>query len=222
VVELCYIYTTNPIISWAFHLALGKTPASGFRDSLLSLVLWIAAYIVTAAVVNTKIPDILASFGVSIQSYMAYINIALALLFGYMIVRSTSNMIYWSLRARYDHPQAAAVRSIIVIVGIGGLLASIAGGIAGGAAGVALGGFLGIVVGFASQQILGQAVAGLFILLARPVSIGDTASIAGEAGSVEDITSLFIHIRKDDGTLVLIPNNMAIGSKIYVIKKYSS
>lgn len=201
---------------------MDKTPARGFRDSLLTLVIWIVAYIVTAAVVNTQIPDVLASFGVGIQSYMAYINIALALFFGYMIVRSVSNMIYWSLRARYDHPQAAAVRSIIVIVGIGGLLASIAGGVAGGAAGVALGGFIGIVVGFASQQILGQAVAGLFMLIARPISIGDKVSIAGEAGSVEDITSLFIHIRRDDGTLVLIPNSMAIGSKIYVIKRYGS
>lgn len=201
---------------------MGKTPARGFRDSLLSLILWIVAYIIITAVVNIEIPNILASIGISIQSYMVYINIALALFFGYMIVRSVSNMIYWSLRARYDHPQAAAVRSIIVIVGIGGLLASIAGGVAGGAAGVSLGGFLGIVVGFASQQILGQAVAGLFLLIARPISIGDTVSIAGESGRVEDITTLFIHIRKDDGTLVLIPNNTVIGSKLYVIKRYRS
>jgi small-conductance mechanosensitive channel len=51
------------------------------------------------------------------------------------------------------------------------MLAAIAGGVAGGAAGVALGGFIGLVVGFASQQVLGQAVAGLFLLIARPFKI---------------------------------------------------
>jgi small-conductance mechanosensitive channel len=160
--------------------------------------------------------------GVDISAYTGYINIGFALIFGYMIVRSVANTIYWSMRVKYDHPQAAAVRSMIQIVGIGALLAGIAGGAAGGAAGVALGGFIGIVVGFASQQILGQAVAGLFILIARPVRVGDEVTIAGETGKVEDLTSLFIIIQKGDGTTVLIPNNMAIGSKIYIIKRYES
>jgi len=45
--------------------------------------------------------------------------------------------------------------------------------IAGGAAGVALGGFIGMVIGFASQQVLGQAISGLFILISRPFKISD-------------------------------------------------
>jgi small-conductance mechanosensitive channel len=84
---------------------------------------------------------------------------------------------------------------------------------------VALGGFIGMVIGFATQQVLGQAIAGLFVLLARPIRIGDYVNAAGETGVVEDIASLFTIIRKDDGSLALIPNNSLIGSKIYIIKR---
>lgn len=192
----------------------------GFRNSAILLVMWIAIYLIISASINGYLLPLLSRGGLEATQYAPYINIILALAFGYMIVRALANTIYWSLRARYEHSQASAVRSVMIIIGIGALLAGIAGGVAGGAAGVALGGFLGIVIGFASQQVLGQAVAGLFLLLARPVSIGDRVTIAGETGVVEDISPLFIKIRKDDGTLMLIPNNMAIGAKIQIIKKY--
>ncbi|MEZ0289685.1 MAG: mechanosensitive ion channel domain-containing protein [Sulfolobales archaeon] len=204
--------TTTESSSEKVHTKVGS--------AIAGLVIWIVIYIIVSALINVMLVSFLQGVGVNIGDYMPYINIGLALLFGYFIVRSFSDIIYWTLRARYEHSQAAAVRNVFMIVGIGALLAGIAGGVAGGAAGVALGGFIGIVVGFASQQVLGQAVAGLFMLLARPVGIGDKASIAGDTGVIEDISALFIKIRRDDGTLALIPNNMAIGSKIYVIERY--
>nr|NAZ24160.1 mechanosensitive ion channel [Thermofilum sp.] len=36
---------------------------------------------------------------------------------------------------------------------------------------------------------------------------------------VEDISTLFTVIRKDDNSLALIPNNMLIGSKIYILER---
>jgi small conductance mechanosensitive channel len=95
----------------------------------------------------------------------------------------------------------------VKIIGVGALVAAIAGGVAGGAAGVALGGFIGLVVGFASQQVLGQAIAGLFILITRPLKIGDKVVLGGDEGIVEDVSTLFTTIVKPDGVKVLIPNN---------------
>lgn len=191
----------------------------GLRDSIGALIVWIVAYFIVAAVINNFVIPFLTSYGLPADKYSGYVNIGLALLFGYLIVRSFANVIYWSLRSRYAHSEAAAVRSIMTIIGIGALLAAIAGGVAGGAAGVALGGFIGIVIGFASQQVLGQAVAGVFLLLARPFKIGDYVTLGGETGTVEDVTSLFTIVKKDDGTIVLIPNNTIIGNKIYLLKK---
>lgn len=149
--------------------------------------------------------------------YVPYINILLALAFGYEIVSAFANVMYWSLRMRYAHSTAAAVRSMVRLIGLGAMVAAIAGGVAGGAAGVALGGFLALVIGFATQQVLGQAIAGLYILLARPFKHGDVVNIGGDQGPVTDITTLFTIIDKGD-QIALIPNNSIVGSKIYIIK----
>jgi len=196
--------------------------AREIRNNVAKLVVWIALYIVVSALVFTAIPGFIPAVKELMEAYGSYVGVALALAFGYMIVRAFANTVYWMLRVRYPHSTAAAVRSLFTILGIGALVAGIAGGTAGGAAGVALGGFIGMVIGFATQQVLGQAIAGLFVLLARPIKIGDYVTAAGETGVVEDVTSLFTIIRRDDGTLALVPNNSLIGSKIYIIKRESS
>ncbi len=197
----------------------GENVPEKIRGSIVNLVAWVASYILVSALVFTTIPTLFPGVKPILDPYSSYIAIGLALFFGYMIVKSISNLVYWMLRLKHPHSTAAAVRSIFTILGVGALAAGIAGGAAGGAAGVALGGFIGMVVGFATQQVLGQAIAGLFVLLVRPIRIGDYVNVAGEQGVVEDVTTLFTVVRKDDGTLALIPNNQLIGSKIYVIKR---
>ncbi|MCX8209148.1 MAG: mechanosensitive ion channel family protein [Sulfolobales archaeon] len=181
--------------------------------------LYVVLYIVVAAVVQYLFTDLLPSFRIAVAEYSVYAQILLAVAFGYLIVVGISSALYWFMRVRYDHPTAAAVRNVVKIVGIGALAAAIAGGVAGGAAGVALGGFLGIVVGFASQQVLGQAIAGLFLLIARPFKIGDKVVVAGEDGVVDDVSTLFTVVVKADGVRALIPNSAIIGSKIYLKPK---
>ncbi|MEZ0346838.1 MAG: mechanosensitive ion channel domain-containing protein [Infirmifilum sp.] len=189
------------------------------RNSMFKLIMWIVVYILVNAIIFATLPSIIPGFKSIIDPYSTYIGIGLALFFGYMIVKSFSTLVYWMLRLRHPHSTAAAVKSIFTIMGIGALAAGIAGGAAGGAAGVALGGFIGMIIGYATQQILGQAMAGLFLLLVRPVKIGDYVNVAGEQGYIEDISTLFSLIKKDDGTLALIPNNQLVGSKIYIVKK---
>lgn len=78
-----------------------------------------------------------------------------------------------------------------------------------------------MVVGFATQQVLGQAIAGLFLLLARPFKIGDNVDMAGESDLiVKEIGTLFtVTERKSDSNIVLIPSTMIIGQKIVIRKK---
>jgi len=196
---------------------LGENIPARIRSSVAALVAWVAAYLVASAAVFVAFPGGFPEFKQALDPYSTYVSVGLALVFGYMIVRSFSNLIYWTLRLRHPHSTAAAVRSLFTIIGVGALAASIAGGAAGGASGVALGGFIGMVVGFATQQVLGQAMAGLFVLIVRPIKIGDKVTVAGETGVVEDITTMFTYIRRDDGSLALVPNNSLIGSKIYIL-----
>lgn len=191
----------------------------GVRRSTVSLVLLFIIYAISNIITNYILTSLLPNFGIQSANYAIYASIALALIFGYLIVNTFSNLIYLSLLKKYGHPTASAIRSTFKIIGIGALLSALAGGVAGGASGVALGGFLGIVVGFASQQILGQALAGLFLLITRPFNINDHVTISGEDGIVIEISTLFTVIAKNDGTRVLIPNNSIIGNKVLIIPK---
>ncbi len=180
------------------------------------LAIWIALWIGATIALNTatqEYPELLAE-------YRGYIDIGLAVFFGYMIIHSISNIVYVMLRIRYDHATAFPVKSMVTILGLGGLLAGIAGGVAGGASAVALGGFIGMVVGFAVQNSLSQAISGLFILITRPFNIGDRVKVAGEEGIVHEVATLYTKIIKDDGSTVLIPSNKIIGDKIYIIKRH--
>jgi small conductance mechanosensitive channel len=193
--------------------------AKGSSGALAKVVAYAVLYVAVSAAVQYLVGELLPRYGVDIIDYAVYINILLALAFGYLIVSGIAGFIYWTLRVKYPHSTAAAVRNVVKIIGVGGLASAISGGVAGGAAGVALGGFLGMVVGFATQQVLGQAVSGLFVLIVRPFKIDDAVIIAGEEGVVEDVATLFTLVRKSDGTRVLIPNNAVIGGKIYVKQK---
>lgn len=193
--------------------------AKNTTAAIVKVILYVVLYVVVAAVIQWIFTSFLPQFGIDITGYMSYAQILLAVAFGYLIVSGIASFFYWSLRAKYEHSTAAAIRNVVKIIGIGALVASIAGGVAGGAAGVALGGFIGIVIGFACQQVLGQAIAGLFLLIARPFKIGDASVLAGEDGVVDDVATLFTVVIKSDGTKVLIPNNAIIGSKIYLKPK---
>ncbi len=198
---------------------LPKELATHTSRAIAKTIIYIILFVIVSAIIKYMVEQLLPSFGVNIVDYQVYIQILLSIVFGYFIVSSFAEVFYWATRAKYGHPTAVAIRNTIKIVGIGALIAAIAGGIAGGTAGVALGGFIGIVIGFASQQILGQAVAGLFLLIIRPFKIGDSVVIAGEDGVIEDVTTLFTIVRKADGTRAFVPNSMVIGSKIYLKPK---
>ena len=68
------------------------------------------------------------------------------------------------------------------------------------------GGIVGIVLGFASQSIVGNLISGLFLMAERPVKIGDSVEIDGRSGVVEDIKIISTTLRTFDGLYVRIPN----------------
>ena len=189
----------------------------GLRWALVRLVIYILLYVIFSALINNLLTSVLPGLGYTLPaSYIPYINILLAVGFGYMIVIGFSNVMYWTLRVGVPHSTAIAFRSMLRIVGFGALVAAIAGGVAGGVAGVALGGFLGLVVGQATQSTLGQAVSGPFLLMSRPFKVGDKVTLGGEDGVVNDVSTLFTKLVKDDGTEVLLPNNSVVGNKIII------
>lgn len=181
----------------------------------MGILNWLFNYLIPDLAKSLNLPGLLA-----VSDYWPYVIILVSLILGWFIISALASMFYFILKPKYGHSAATAIRSLIRILGLGGLLAAIAGGVAGGAAGVALGGFIGLVVGFATQQVLGQAICGMFLLLARPFKIGDILDAAGESEvKVIDIGALFTIAERKDGNKVLIPSTALIGQKIVIRKE---
>lgn len=76
------------------------------------------------------------------------------------------------------------------------------------------GGVAGIVLGFASQNIVGNLVSGCFLMFERPIKIGDQVEVNGIAGYVTDIRIISTLMRTYDGLLVRIPNQQVFTTNI--------
>jgi small-conductance mechanosensitive channel len=76
------------------------------------------------------------------------------------------------------------------------------------------GGVAGIVLGFASQNIVGNLVSGVFLMAERPIKIGDQVQINDVSGYVIDIRIISTLIRTYDGLLVRIPNQQVFTTNI--------
>lgn len=76
------------------------------------------------------------------------------------------------------------------------------------------GGIVGLAIGFASQSIVGNLVSGLFLVIERPVKIGDMVEIDGVMGFVEDIRIISTTIRTFEGLYVRIPNETVFTAKV--------
>ena len=65
---------------------------------------------------------------------------------------------------------------------------------------------IAIIVGFASQRVLGNFVAGLMIAVTQPLRLGDRVVFEGQEGVVEEINLTYTFLRADDDSRVVIPN----------------
>ncbi len=76
------------------------------------------------------------------------------------------------------------------------------------------GGVLGIILGFASQSIVSNLISGIFLMIERPIKIGDQVHIEDIFGFVEDINMMSTIIRTYEGLFVRIPNDKVFTTNI--------
>lgn len=66
-------------------------------------------------------------------------------------------------------------------------------------------GIAGLVIGLAAQKTIGNLLAGIQLSITQPVRIGDQVIIAGEWGTVEEITLTYVVVRVWDLRRLVIP-----------------
>jgi small-conductance mechanosensitive channel len=62
------------------------------------------------------------------------------------------------------------------------------------------------VVGFASRQVLANAIAGMVLAVTQPLRIGDLVTFEGETGTVEDVSLTYTWLRTGADARIVIPN----------------
>lgn len=74
-----------------------------------------------------------------------------------------------------------------------------------------------LAVGLAFQDIFENYLAGLLILLRKPMRIGDDIECQGVSGRVEEITIRDSYIRQRSGELILVPNSFLYKNPVRVL-----
>lgn len=67
-------------------------------------------------------------------------------------------------------------------------------------------GIVGVAVGFGSQTLIKDVIAGLFMLIENQIRVNDAAMINGVAGTVEEVNLRTTVIRAENGGLHIFPN----------------
>jgi small-conductance mechanosensitive channel len=74
---------------------------------------------------------------------------------------------------------------------------------------------IGLVIGFAARQTIANLVAGILLAITQPIKIGDTVTIEGETGRVDDLTLSYTFIDPGDGRLVVVPNETVLSGVMF-------
>src|SRR5213592_789543 len=73
---------------------------------------------------------------------------------------------------------------------------------------------IGLVIGFASQRTIGNAVAGVLIAISQPLRLGDEVEVQGVQGVVEEIGLSYTWIRTADNDRLVVPNEKLASATI--------
>ena len=149
---------------------------------------------------------------------MYAIKIALAILIFYIgkfVVRKVANMLGGMLERQVDQTVAKFLTNLIYALGF--MIVAIAAlgqlGIQ-TASFVAIVGAAGLAVGLAMQGSLSNFASGVLMLIFRPIKVGDFVTVAGESGSVQEISVFVTTLTTGDNKLVIVPNAAVMSGSI--------
>jgi small-conductance mechanosensitive channel len=72
----------------------------------------------------------------------------------------------------------------------------------------------GTILGFASINTLGNAIAGLIVMINKPLGVGDRISFRGQLADVVGVELIYTKMRTLDNVLISIPNQELLRSEI--------
>lgn len=152
--------------------------------------------------------------------YSTFLKVGVVATVGYFVINSIANIFY---QLSYDvlKKNADIIRILIRIVGAIIVISIIISYLSEDPIiAASIGTITGIVIGFASQNVIGNLISGLYLAITRPFRIGDKATVFGNTGIIFDIGLLYTRLRNDDGHVILAPNMSMVSTTIII--RYSN
>lgn len=150
---------------------------------------------------------------------ITYIKIAEILIIGYFFVEIVSNLVFRLTSAYFGdatHSIKIFIRIASAIV-IAAIIISYLSKDPLVAASITT--ITGLVIGFASQSLIGNLIAGLYLASTRPFKVGDNITVFGNTGLIYEIGLLYSRLLSDTGDIIIASNNSLVSATIKINKK---
>ena len=150
--------------------------------------------------------------------YGPYLKIGVVAVIGYFVINSLANIFY---KLSYDalKNNAEIIRILIRIIGAIVIISVIISYLSQDPLiATSVGTITAIVIGFASQNVLGNLISGLYLAITRPFRIGDKVTVFGNTGIIYDIGLLYSRLRTEEGDVILAPNTSMVTTTIIIRK----
>jgi small conductance mechanosensitive channel len=186
-----------------------KAKRKALKDIILIGGVILLAWYLTAYVFSSIIP----------QWAMTYIKIAEILIIGYFFVEIVSNLVF-RLTSAYFGDTAHSIKVFIRIASAIVIAAVIISYLSKDplvAASITT--ITGLVIGFASQSLIGNLIAGLYLASTRPFKVGDNITVFGNTGLIYEIGLLYSRLLSDTGDIIIASNNSLVSATIKVHRK---
>ncbi len=148
--------------------------------------------------------------------YGPFLKVVVVAIIGYFVINSLATVLY---KLSYDalKKDAEIIRILIRIIGAIIVISIIISFLSEDPIiAASIGTITAIVIGFASQNVLGNLISGLYLAITRPFRIGDRVTLFGNTGIVFDIGLLYSRLRTDEGDIILAPNLSMVSTTIII------
>jgi len=153
--------------------------------------------------------------------YLIYFQSLQVSIAGYLVIEIIANTAFrLVITAQQSDQTANSLRSLIRILG-GIVVAAIVLSFLSQNAAVAasIGTLSALVIGFASQNLLGNMIAGMYLSLTRPFKIDDVITVFGNSGKVLDIGLLNCELLMSNGDIMRAPSSSLLTSPVIIRSK---
>jgi small conductance mechanosensitive channel len=189
---------------------LNKSSSEKKRISLVKSSMTTIIIVTAIAIVSSLIGQLID------PRYSTFLKVGVVAAIGYFVINSVANVFY---KLSYDalKKNAEIIRILIRIIGAIIVISIIISYLSEDpiiAASIAT--ITGVVIGFASQNVIGNLISGLYLAITRPFRIGDKATVFGNTGIIFDIGLLYTSLRNDEGHIILAPNLSMVSTTIII------